>query len=147
METKQLVVERTYNATIEKVWKAITNKDQMKEWYFDIKEFKPEKGFKFSFTGGDEKVQYLHECEVIVADAPNKLSYSWTYPAYSGYSVVTFELFKEGEKKTRLRLSHEGLDSFPKNNPNFAISSFTTGWNSILGDSLKKFFEMDIISK
>ena len=122
METKPLIVERTYNAPIEKVWKAITDKDQMKEWYFELEEFKPEKGFKFQFTGGDDTVQYLHECEVIVADPPNKLSYSWTYPEYcDGYSVVTFELFSEGEKKTKVRLSHEGLDSFPKDNPNFAV--------------------------
>lgn len=148
METKPLIVERTYNATIEKVWKAITDKDQMKEWYFDLQEFRPEKGFKFSFTGGDDTVQYLHECEVILADPPNKLSYSWTYPEHNkGYSVVTFELFKEGEKKTRLRLSHEGLDSFPKDDPNFAITSFTEGWNAILGDSLKNYVETDIIKK
>lgn len=147
METKPLIVERTYNANIEKVWKAITDKDQMKEWYFELEEFKPEAGFKFSFTGGDENVQYLHQCEVIVADPPNKLSYSWTYPEYSGYSVVTFELFNEGEKKTRLRLSHKGLDSFPKDNPNFAVSSFTKGWNSILGESLKNYVETDIIKK
>lgn len=148
MKTKPLIVERIYNATIEKVWKAITDKDQMKEWYFELQEFKPEKGFKFSFIGGDDKVQYLHECEVLVADPPNKLSYSWIYPEHhKGYSVVTFELFKEGEKKTRLRLTHEGLDSFPKENPNFAHTSFTQGWNSILGDSLKNYVETDIIKK
>jgi uncharacterized protein YndB with AHSA1/START domain len=147
METKPLIVERTYNAAIEKVWKAITDKDQMKEWYFDIKEFKAEVGFKFEFTGGDDKVKYVHACEVLVADPPTKLSYSWTYPGRSGYSVVTFELFKEGEKKTRLKLSHAGLDSFPKDDPNFGVSSFTQGWNSILGDSLKKYVETEVIKK
>jgi uncharacterized protein YndB with AHSA1/START domain len=144
MQTEPLVVERTYNAPIDKVWKAITDKDQMKQWYFDLEEFRAEKGFKFSFMGGDDCVQYLHVCEVLTADPPNKLSYSWTYPEHNnGYSVVTFELFKEGEKKTRLRLSHEGLDSFPKDQPNFALSSFTEGWNSILGDSLRKFVETE----
>lgn len=145
METKPLIVERIYNASIQKVWKAITDRDQMKEWYFELKEFKAEKGFKFQFTGGDENEEYLHECEVIFVDPPHKLSYSWTYPEHnSGYSVVTWELFEEGEQKTRLRLSHEGLDSFPKDNPNFAVTSFTKGWNFILGDSLKKYVEEEI---
>src|SRR3989338_6515736 len=102
METKPLILERTYNAPIQKVWEAITNKDQMKEWYFDLEEFKAEKGFKFQFTGGDEKVQYLHECEILVCDPPNKLSYSWRYPEYKGYSVLTWELFKEAENKTHV---------------------------------------------
>lgn len=148
METKPLIVERIYNAPIQKVWKAITDKGQMKEWYFELEEFKAEKGFKFQFTGGDENVQYLHECEILVVDPPHKLSYSWTYPEHnSGYSVVTWELFEEGENKTRLRLTHEGLDSFPKDNPNFAITSFTEGWNFILGDSLKNYVEEGVIKK
>ncbi len=144
METKPLIVERTYNAAIEKVWKAITDKDQMKEWYFELQEFRPEKGFKFSFSGGDDKVQYLHVCEVLEADPPNKLSYSWTYPEHNnGYSVVTFELFEEGAQKTRLKLSHEGTESFPKDDPNFALASFTAGWNAIIGESLKKYVERE----
>src|SRR6476660_5202105 len=102
METKPLIVERTYNASIEKVWNAITNKDQMKEWYFDLKEFKAQKGFKFSFTGGDEHVQYVHNCEVLEVDPPNKLSHTWTYEKNSGYSVVTWELTKVDENKTRV---------------------------------------------
>ncbi len=145
MQTNPLIVERVYNATIERVWKAITDSNQMKQWYFDIQEFKAERGFKFGFTGGDEHVQYRHECEVLLAEAPNKLSYSWTYPEHEGYSVVTFELFKEGEQQTKLKLTHEGLDSFPKDNPNFARSSFTQGWNAILGDSLKKYVEAGAI--
>ena len=145
METNPLIVERSYNAPIENVWKAITDKDQMKEWYFELEEFKAEKGFKFQFSGGDEKEQYLHVCEVIFVDPPNKLSYSWTYAEHNdGYSVVTWELFKEGTRKTRLKLTHEGLGSFPKDSPNFAVTSFKEGWNFILGESLKKYVEQDI---
>ena len=148
METKPLIVERSFRASIENVWKAITDKDQMKEWYFELEEFKAEKGFKFEFTGGDEKKQYLHQCEVITADPPNKLSYSWAYPEHNnGYSVVTWELFKEGENKTRLKLTHEGLDTFPNDQPNFAVASFTEGWNYILGASLKKFVEKADVKK
>lgn len=143
METKPLIVERSYNAPIEKVWKAITDRDQMKEWYFELEEFKAEKGFKFRFRGGDEKVQYLHECEVLVVDPPHKLSYTWTYPEHNkGYSVVNWELFKETEDKTLLKLSHEGLETFPKDQPNFAVKSFTEGWNFILGESLKNYVEV-----
>ncbi|MBA9073044.1 uncharacterized protein YndB with AHSA1/START domain [Flavobacterium gossypii] len=147
METKPLVLERTYNAPIQKVWDAITNRDQMKEWYFDFEEFKPEKGFKFQFTGGDEKVQYLHECEVLVSDPPNKISYSWRYPEYKGYSVLTWELFSEAENRTRLRLTHEGLESFPQENPNFRVESFTGGWNYFVNEALPAFVETEVIKK
>src|SRR5690242_11248760 len=114
------IIERVYNAPIEKVWKAITDREQMKQWYFDIKEFKPEKGFEFQFAGqGHKGEQYLHLCKITDVIKEKKLSYSWTYKGLEGYSVVTFELFKEGNT-TRLRLTHEGLETFPKDNADFA---------------------------
>ena len=45
MNKSPFVIERVYNAPIQLVWEAITNRDQMKQWYFDLKEFKPEVGF------------------------------------------------------------------------------------------------------
>lgn len=147
METKSLIIERTYNASIEKVWKAITDKDQMKEWYFEIEEFKPEKGFEFRFYGGHDDRRYLHICEVIEVSPPEKLSYSWRYDGYPGKSVVTFELFKEAEKQTRVRLTHESIQTFPADQPDFSASNFTEGWNFILGDSLRNFVEADTIIK
>ena len=60
MNTPPLVVERVFNAPIEKVWKAITKKEEMKQWYFDLAEFKAEVGFEFRFYGGPPEKQYLH---------------------------------------------------------------------------------------
>ena len=142
METKPLIIKRTFNAPIHRVWTAITDSKQMKEWYFDFNEFKAEKGFKFQFTGGDEHVQYLHECEVLHVDPPHKLSYSWVYPAYQGYSVLTWELFSEGDDRTRLKLTHEGLESFPQDNPNFRVESFTAGWTYFVNEALPAYVEV-----
>lgn len=141
METKPLILERTYRAPIARVWTAITDRDQMRQWYFELEEFKAEKGFKFQFSCEDQEVNYLHACEVLVSDPPNKLSYSWTYPEYKGYSVLTWELFDEGDNRTRLKLTHEGLESFPQENPNFRIESFKGGWNHFLNEALPAFVE------
>ncbi len=142
MQNKPIVVERTYNTPIEKVWKAITDKDDMKQWYFDLPEFKPEVGFKFQFSGGkDENHQYLHLCKITEVVAGKKLTYSWRYDGYQGTSFVTFELFKEGSK-TKVRLTHEGLESFrANNNPDLDEKNFVEGWNDIIGRSLKEFVE------
>ena len=72
--------------------------------------------------------------------AGKKLSYSWRYDGYAGNSVVSFELFEEGNK-TRLKLTHEGLETFPLSNPDFAKGNFVAGWNHILDKSLKVFVE------
>jgi uncharacterized protein YndB with AHSA1/START domain len=39
------------NAPLDKVWNAITNKEQMKNWYFDVPDFEPKIGNNFSFYG------------------------------------------------------------------------------------------------
>ena len=133
-------MERTLNAPIEKVWQAISDRDQMKQWYFDLSAFKPEVGFQFQFEGGTETCNYLHLCEVTEVVPGRRLQYSWRYDGYEGNSLVTFELFPEGDK-TRLRLTHAGLETFPQSNKDFARSNFEAGWNEIIGSLLPAFLE------
>lgn len=140
MKQAPFVIEQTYNAPVEKVWKAITDKDQMKQWYFDLKEFKPEVGFEFQFEGGTDDDVYVHLCKVTEVIVGRKLTHSWRYEGYEGNSFVTWELFPEGDK-TRVKLTHEGLETFPQNDPNFRRESFAAGWTDITGTSLKKFVE------
>jgi len=140
MSPAPFVIERIYNASIANVWKAITSKDDMKQWYFDLAEFKPEVGFEFRFTGGkDENNQYVHICKITEVVPQKKLSYSWRYEGYEGNSIVTFELFEEGVK-TKLRLTHGGIETFPSH-PDFARENFAEGWTHITGISLKEFVE------
>ncbi|WP_018612363.1 SRPBCC family protein [Segetibacter koreensis] len=146
MKNEPFVIERTFNASIENVWKAITDRDQMKQWYFDISEFKPEVGFEFEFEGGSENRRYLHKCTITEVVAGKKLSHSWQYEGYEGKSFVTFELFPEGDK-TRLKLTHEGLETFPGDNKDFAKESFVAGWTYIIGESLKKYLEKTSIKE
>ncbi len=136
------IIERTYDAPVEKVWKALTDKNEVKKWYFDLKEFKPEVGFEFEFTGqtktGEKKI---HLCKITDAIKNKKLRYSWRYDGHEGISFVSFELFDEG-KKTRLKLTHEGIETFPKTaNNDFAKENFAEGWTYITGISLKEYLE------
>lgn len=145
MKTEAFVIERIFNASIEIVWKAITDKEKMKRWYFDLAEFKPVVGFEFQFEGGEEGKSYLHLCKVTEVIPNKKLQYSWRYDGYAGNSFVTWELFDEGENKTRLKLTHEGLETFPTDNPDLAPHNFAEGWNMIIGTLLREFVETTII--
>lgn len=141
MKAEPVVLEKLFNASIEKVWTALTNTDEMKQWYFDLKEFRAEVGFQFQFKAGhNEAKQYLHVCEVTEVVPQKRLTYSWRYDGYSGISFVTFELHKK-EEKTLLRLTHQGVESFPKENPDFAPHNFEDGWNEIVGNSLHNYLE------
>lgn len=138
MENEAYEIEQTYQVPSSVVWKAITDKDEMKLWYFDLPEFKPEVGTEFRFMGGpDENRQYLHLCKISEVIPEKKLAYSWRYDGFKGNTLVTFELFDEGSQ-TRLKLTHEGLETFPADNPDFARENFAEGWTWIIGTSLKE---------
>ena len=143
MKQGPFVIERTFNASAKDIWEAISDKNKMKLWYFDLVEFEPKVGFEFQFYGGPPEKQYLHLCKVTEVVINKKLSYSWKYDGYAGNSLVTFELFEEG-KRTRLVLTHEGLETFPANEPAFAKENFVMGWTELIGTSLKNYLEKKI---
>lgn len=127
------------DATSARVWKALTDKNEMKQWYFDLKEFKAVPGFEFEFEGGPEDRIYIHQCKIVDVIPLEKLSYTWSYKGYQGSTLVTFELFEEGER-TRLKLTHEGLENFTiNNNPDLDKKNFDAGWSHIIGTSIKDY--------
>jgi uncharacterized protein YndB with AHSA1/START domain len=141
METQPLIVERTLNAPASRIWQALTDNDQMKQWYFKLDSFEPRVGFEFSFAGqGAKGEKYVHNCRITTVEPGKKLSYTWAYDKFPGLSEVSFELFPQGDQ-TLVRITHTGLETFPQDSPDFAATSFSKGWNHILGISLKEFVE------
>lgn len=143
MDPEPVIVEQTFHATPERVWSAITEKDEMKQWYFNLLEFNARPGFEFRFESGPSPDKpYLHICEVKEVVPEAKISYTWRYDGYPGISLVIFELFPEDDG-IRLQLTHEGLETFPVSNPDMARENFVAGWNHIIGKSLKEYLEKD----
>lgn len=134
-----LIIEDHYNAPSEEVWQAITDRYDMKNWYFDVPEFKPEAGTEFTFKGENEGRVYIHHCKVMEVIPGRKLKHSWAYEGYEGMSYVTFELTPDGDQ-TRIRLIHEGLETFP-DLPDFKRENFQEGWTMIIGTLLKNYVE------
>ena len=77
--TEAVTIERTFNAPVARVWKALTNADEMRVWYFDLKEFKPEVGFEFEFTVEHEGTKYHHLCKITEVIPQKKIAYTWRY--------------------------------------------------------------------
>lgn len=137
--TEAIVIERTLEAPVAQVWKALTDVAQMRQWYFDLKEFNPEPGFEFEFIVEHEGISYHHLCRVTEVVLQQRIAYTWRYKGEPGDSLVTFELFPEGNK-TRVKVTHTGIETFPKT-PAYARKNFENGWTSIIGSELKEFVE------
>jgi len=141
MKTNAVVVEHTFNVPALKIWKGLTDNNEIKKWYFQLKDFKPKVGFKFDFIGGaDDGEQFLHLCEITQIVAGAKLAYTWRYDGYPGNSEVCWEL-AEKDGKTRVVITHTGIESFAENGKDFSKDSFTAGWTYFLSDALKRYIE------
>lgn len=144
MPIDPIIKETTIHAPASAVWKALTDVETMKEWYFAINEFKAEPGFEFHFFGGDESCQYYHACKVMEVKESEKLVHTWSYPQnFDAISLVTWEIFAQGDH-TMVRLIHNGVENFGSgSDPNFSRESFDTGWEYIVKTGLKDFLEKD----
>ncbi|WP_299440899.1 SRPBCC domain-containing protein [uncultured Aquimarina sp.] len=133
-----IIVEETFTASVDQVWKAITDVKEMRLWFFDnIESFKPEVGFETQFLVQVEDRKYTH-CWKIIESIPNKkITYTWRYEEYPGDASVTFELF-EKQHQVMLILSLKVTEDFPSDIPEFTIESCQAGWNYFIGERLKE---------
>ena len=132
-------MERVLDAPVALVWRALTTPADLGRWYFDLVNFRPEAGCEFSFVVEHEGHTYDHRCQVTTVIPQKLIAYTWRYHGHEGTSRVTFELFAEGGK-TKLKLTHEGLETFPPA-PHFARKNFVRGWNWLIGSALPDFVE------
>ncbi len=136
-----IIVEQTFNTSIDTVWNSITEIDQMHQWYFEnIPSFKPEVGFETQFNVQSQDRNFLHIWKVTEVVPLKMIAYNWKYEGYPGDSFVVFELFKKNNL-TKLRLTHQVQESFPEDIPEFSRESCVEGWTFFIRKSLKEFLE------
>ena len=76
--------------------------------------------------------------EITEAVPEQRIVYDWRYKGYPGVGKVTFEVFEEGSG-SRLRVTNEGIESFPKDIPEFAPESCKEGWKYLIQGNLKNY--------
>ncbi|WP_265130224.1 SRPBCC family protein [Chryseobacterium oranimense] len=139
--SKPITIQYKINAPLEKVWNALTDKNEMKSWYFDIRDFVLETGKEFNFYEPGEAKKYHHQCRILEIVPNRKLKHTWLYPEFSdAVTTVTWELQEEGSG-TLVTLTHDNIESFDSLGENFSSKSFTEGWNGIIGQSMKNYLE------
>jgi uncharacterized protein YndB with AHSA1/START domain len=135
-----IVVERTFQAPVERVWEAITKKDQMPRWFFEqIPDFRAEVGFETTFVVNNGTKDYPHHWRVTEVVPRQRLVYDWLHPGFPGSSFVKWELSAAGGG-SRLKLTHTGIESFPRDDEAFTTESCRGGWEYFF-DRLKGFVE------
>ncbi|TCZ65872.1 SRPBCC family protein [Flaviaesturariibacter aridisoli] len=139
-DNEPIQITQVLEAAPAKVWAALTQPDEMKQWYFDIPGFHAEPGFEFSFNGGPEEGPvFVHRCRITEGLPPHLLAHTWRYEGYPGDTLVTFRLDPEEGDRTRLVLTHEGIETIAPHHPAFARENFVQGWTHIITKALPEY--------
>ena len=128
-----LEIRKTLNADPQSVFDALTQRDQLNQWFYAM-----EKGSAVTEVdlrvGGHYSIGMIDEAGETVAtphgefleiDPPHKLSMTWKTTGFVDYSILTFEL-KPVEEGTELILTHELPDP--------TVDAHRQGWGSCLAN-------------
>lgn len=134
-----IILSVAFNCPKEVVWKAITNVNQMKQWYFpQLTDFTPREGFETEFSLAVEDRVFVHQWKVTEVTPVDRIAYQWQFGGLSGKGVSTFQL-TELNNITTLHLNFTVLEPFPEHIPEFKRESGVEGWNYLIKESLKNF--------
>jgi uncharacterized protein YndB with AHSA1/START domain len=134
-----IIVEESMDRSVDIVWKAITNVENMRQWFFgNIPDFEARLGFKTVFEVNTGGRTFTHLWEIIEVVPLKKIVYNWKYKEYPGDSLVTFEL-SPLNNKTVLKLTAIIKEDFPDTIPEFQRESCQGGWDYFIKNSLKSF--------
>ena len=134
-----VVVKQIFEVSKETLWNAITEHNQMIQWFFEnIPVFKPSVGFKTQFLVENEGRKFTHLWEIVEVIPNQKIVYNWKYEEYEGEGLVFFELL-EHEKGATLILTNKWIGEFPQDIPEFSRESCIGGWQYFINGRLKEY--------
>jgi len=130
---ENIVLEQTYPYSIEHVWEALTDPAAVADWLMPGN-FKPVVGHKLQFhCEPHPEFDGRIDVEILKADKPNQLSYSWKTDNMNTPSTVTFILTPTRDGSTHLRMEHTGLEG---DSGKIMYPLFKGGWELKLGSQL-----------
>lgn len=109
--------EIVIDTPIDRVFLAVSDQDELTNWFPDIAVLEKKDGGRVSFIflkSSKNNLDKDHEMngKIIKFIASKELSYTWQFqnmPEFSGNTVVTWRFESIGKNKTRVTLSHSGF--------------------------------------
>ncbi len=134
-----ILIQQVFDTPIHQVWSAITEFDELKNWYFDmLHSFEAKEGAYTEFTVQVKDRTFVHQWLITEVFEPKKIAYEWTFDGYEGKGLSSF-LLSEKNGQTILDFSFEVLEPFPQNVPEFQRESGLQGWAFFINKQLPKY--------
>ena len=136
-----VVVTVSYSCSKEKLWAAVTELNQMRQWYFQqIPSYQAEVGFTTSFLIEHEGRRFTHIWEITRVEPMEFIETKWTFDEYPGSSLSLFTIVVNDESAT-LTVKDTVIENFPTDIPEFKRESCLGGWTYFLNEALKSYLE------
>jgi uncharacterized protein YndB with AHSA1/START domain len=124
---RSVVIEREMPHPPEKIWRALTHGELIKEWLME-NDFQPAVGHKFTLRATPApNWSGIIECEVLAVEPNARLSYSWG--TMGMVTVVTWTLTPTAGG-THLRMEQSGFG--PDQEANYKGATY--GWRKFIGN-------------
>lgn len=136
-----VITEQSFNKTRKEVWKAITDPNEMRKWFFEsMPDHAAEVGFETRFNVDAGEREFMHLWKITEVVPFEKLVCNWQYEGYEGNADVTYELFDEAEG-CKIKVTATGLETFSEDIPEFRRESCVGGWNYFINQRLKAYLD------
>ncbi|WP_214324895.1 SRPBCC family protein [Nonomuraea sediminis] len=126
------------DAPVDAVWRAVTEPEQVRQWFSDELDLEPKPGYDGSLTFTDKATHHSVTVHVTVQSVEPQRSYSYrwqhpqgTEPVAGNSTLVRFTLTPEGAG-TRLRVVESGFEEMGA--PESQLQEHTEGWAVHLGN-------------
>ncbi len=127
--TDQIVICAQINVPRDRVWRALTEEEQIAEWWGGYVSLDARPGGRlterWTDSGGREVVT---SGEVVRLNAPQTLELTWADDDWDESTRVLFQL-EEAADGTHLTLEHSGWEAFPSSLREELIRAHASGWS------------------
>jgi uncharacterized protein YndB with AHSA1/START domain len=128
--TETVSLDFELKSPIARVWQALTDPATLSRWmFFETSDFRPVRGQRFQFRAKPGSGGFIVDGEVLEADEPHRLSYTWEVGAANHRTTVAWTLTAAEGGVTRLHLEQSGFDPAKKQE----IGGAKYGWTAQLG--------------
>jgi len=136
-----IIIERAYPVPLSRLWKALTEREELKRWYFDFpEEFQLIIGAEFDwYAGPPDGKQWLHRGKMLEIVAGKKILHTWEYPGYKGSSRVCWELRELDPDNSLVHFKQIFDVPFDPTEPELVHHNFVEGWTYILNTALVEY--------
>ncbi len=120
--------EHFYTHSIDRVWKAITDQNEIAEWFLKA-DFKPTIGYQYTLTHEDTTISG----KILEASPVNKLVYTWIVSGTGDVETTVSWQLTEADGGTKLVIEHTGISNYPDEKlATTMFNSYSGGWDGCI---------------